>query len=393
MPSVCLYFQAHQPYRLRPLDFFSLGTHADYFDEPENRAILDRVSEKCYLPANALFQRLIEESDGAFRLAYSLSGVFLDQLERYRPDVLESFQKLVATGGVELLGETWSHSLAASHGDEAEFKAQVQAHTKLIERLFGQTPTVFRNTELIYWDDLCPRVKDLGFNGILTEGVDWFLDERTPNQVFKPSRLRAFGLLLKNYKLSDDIAFRFSNRHWPDYPLTPLKFAGWLAEQPGETINLFMDYETIGEHHWADTGIFEFWEHLPKRVLEAGLSFKTPAETLAAYKATESYLIERPISWADKERDLSAWIGNPMQQEAIARLYRMDKRVKASGNEEILATWRRLQCSDHLYYMSTKTAGDGQVHGYFRPYESAYDSYIYFMNALSDLEIQLEGLE
>lgn len=389
MPDVCIYFQAHQPNRLKPYTFFEIGNDHFYEDDKLNNEIIHKVAEKCYLPANQLMLELIKKHKGKFKISYSLSGVFIEQLEHHRQDVLDSFKKLADTGCVEFLSETYYHSLAYNYSKD-EFKRQVKLHDEKILKHFGQKPKVFRNTELIYFNDLAAYVEKLGFKGILSEGVDWYLNGRTPNALYKAPNADKIKILLKNYKLSDDIAFRFSNQNWSEYPLTAEKYAGWLADSKGSTVNLFLDYETIGEHHWADSGIFDFWAKLPEAALKQGIKFKTASETVKTHKVVDTYDVHAPISWADSERDLTAWVGNTMQTEALDKIYGLEKAVKQSKNKDLMHIWSKLQTSDHYYYMCTKFFNDGAVHDYFSPYTSPYDGYIYFMNALSDLEITLE---
>lgn len=390
MPSVCIYFQVHQPNRLKEYTFFDLGKDHFYENDGLNRDIINKVSDKCYLPANKLMLDLINKHKGKFKIAYSLTGVLIEQLENHRPDVLQSFIDLANTGCVEFLGETYYHSLAYYFSKD-EFVKQVELHEQKMQKYFNQKPQVFRNTELIYNNELAKFVEDMGYKGILAEGVDWYLLGRTPNMLYKAPNADRIKVLLKNYKLSDDIAFRFANTQWKEYPLTPSKYAGWISKFEDDVINLFMDYETIGEHHWKHTGIFEFWENLPKELLKnKRINFKTPSEVIESYQVKSIYDVHCPISWADTSRDLSAWIGNNMQHEAIQKLYSLEDDVMQSNNPDLIHVWRKLQTSDHFYYMATKQMGDGTVHSYFSPYGSPYDGYIYFMNALSDLELTCE---
>ncbi len=387
MPSVCFYFQLHQPMRLRHYTVFDNDEH--YFDEARNAAICKKVANKCYLPANRLLLKLIQQHKGQFRIAYSLTGVLLEQLERYSPEVLSTFHALAKTGCVEFLAETYYHSLSFLYSRQ-EFVEQVKKHMDLIHDLFGQTPKVFRNTELIYNNDLGLLIEAMGcFDAIITEGADHILGYRSPNFVYRPKGCRRLKMLLKNYSLSDDIAFRFSNRFWAEWPLTAGKFAQWVnaANGNGHVVNLFMDYETLGEHQWADTGIFDFMRHLPEEILKhPDNDFKTPSEVAAGYEPLGTVDVPHVISWADTERDLSAWLGNPMQSNAIHELYRLEKTIKRANDERIMADWRKLQVSDHFYYMCTKYFADGDVHKYFNPYDSPYDSYINFMNVLDHLQ-------
>jgi alpha-amylase len=388
MPDVCLYFQVHQPNRLLPYDFFRIGENANYEDEAMNREILSKVAEKCYLPANRMFKRLIEANEGRFRIALSISGTVIEQMQLYRPDVLESFQELVASGGVELLAETYYHSLAFVHSNK-EFERQVELHLQKIEEVFFVRPRVFRNTELIYNDAIAAKAEMMGFDGIIAEGVERNLVGRSPNFLYRAPDTAKIKTLLRNIPLSDDLGFRFSDAAWPEYPLTSEKFAQWITECDGDVVNLFMDYETIGEHHWDETGIYKFWESIPEAITEAGLQWVTPTEAVELYRAAREYSCELITSWADTERDLSAWMGNVMQQEAIAKVHHLENKVLSINDSVLTDAWGKMQTSDHFYWMSTKGGTDGGVHQYFTPYPSAYDAYIYFMNVLADLQIRL----
>lgn len=387
MASVCFYFQVHQPYRLRHYTIFDTDTN--YFDEYKNSQVCRKVAGKCYLPTNRLMLDLIRQHEGRFKIAYSITGVVLDQFKEYAPEVLASFQELAETGCVEFLGETYYHSLSFLFSPR-EFAAQIEAHKKTIQDLFGQTPRVFRNTELVYNNGLAEAIERIGgFEAVLAEGADHILGWRSPNFVYRPPNVKGIKLLLKNYRLSDDIAFRFSNRGWREWPLGAEKFGQWVnaVNGNGNTVNLFVDYETFGEHQWEDTGIFEFLRHLPGEILRnPDNDFKTPGEVARAYPAMDVVDVPHLVSWADTERDLSAWLGNPMQHNAIRELYNLEATIKASEDPEVLAAWRRLQTSDHFYYMCTKWFADGDVHKYFNPYDSPYDSYINFMNVLDHLQ-------
>lgn len=395
MPSVCFYFQVHQPCRLRRYSFFDVGHLHDYQDDAENRRILDRVARKCYLPANALLLELIDRHEGKFRVAFSLSGVALDQMERHRPDVLESFQRLAATGCVEFLNETDGHSLAFLFSPQ-EFRAQVLRHGERIRTLFGQSGRTFRHTELIYNNDLAATAERLGYGTILAEGTEKILGRRTPNQVYRPAGCKKLKILLRNYRLSDDVAFRFSDRSWPEYPLTAAKYSHWLHRIRREeaVINLFMDYETFGEHQWPETGIFAFLRALPGEILRhPDFRFQTPAEAAEGHEPAGEIDCPAFISWADEERDTTAWLGNAMQRDAARALYQMEPAILQRQEGGVLKTWRMLQTSDHFYYMCTKWFADGDVHRYFNPFESPYEAYINYMNILDDLSRSIKQPE
>lgn len=414
MPAVCFYFQVHQPHRLRRYSVFD--TDERYVDDAKNAEIMRKVAEKCYRPATRVLLEQVRRHAGAFRIAFSLSGTALEQMESYAPDALESFRALVATGHVELLNETYHHSLACLYSP-AEFEDQVRLHARKVHSVFGQTPTVFRNTELLYSNAIVGQIaalKDASgkgmFNAMLCEGTVRELARRSAGWVYRPPGDvrgrdgRPFALLTKNYRLSDDIAFRFSNRAWEGWPMTPQAFAKAIADQKAdEVVNLFMDFETFGEHQWSDTGIFDFLSGLPSAVLaQRGTRFLTPSEVAREHETRAVLDVPNPTSWADTERDASAWCGNAMQQNALAELFALEKPIKhlvsrAGGQAEasaraILLDWRRLTTSDHAYYMSTKWFADGDVHQYFSPYESPYDSYINFMNVLDSLRARVDRL-
>lgn len=390
MASICLYFHVHQPKRLKPYSVFDFGNGDDYFtNSPEPRldnvAILNKVAQKSYLPANRTFLELLRKYP-ELKLSFSISGVLIEQLEEYAPDVLDSFKRLVDTGRVELLAETYYHSLAFLHSD-AEFKEQIKLHMDKIRQTFGVTPQMFRNTELIYKNEIADIVSELGMKGVLTEGADHILDWRSPNFVYQAAG-RKMPLMLKNYRLSDDIAFRFSEQGWSEYPLSAEKFANWLSKVNGngEVVNLFMDYETFGEHQWAETGIFKFLQELPGELLKhPDNDFITASEGVERYQAKGELDIPFYISWADVERDLSAWYSNDMQRSALAAIFRLEDEVKQKGSEELLHVWRLLQTSDHFYYMCTKWFNDGDVHKYFSPYETPHQAFVNFMTVVGDL--------
>lgn len=390
MANVVFYFQVHQPYRIKPYSLFMIGEDSSYFltqdqQKLNNQAILKKVADKCYLPANKLWLRLLKKYP-QLKLSFSLSGVVLDQFSEFAPEVLESFKDLVKTGQVELLTETYYHSLAFLES-KTEFEKQVTKHRQKIKEVFGVTPKVLRNTELIYNNELAKLAEEMGFEVVLAEGVDRHLGWRSPNFVYRPKGTKKIKLLLKNYRLSDDIAFRFSSREWPEWPLSAEKFAGWINQTNGngEIVNLFMDYETFGEHHWQDTGIFEFLEQLPGRILADGNKFMTISEAAERHLAMDEIDMPNITSWADIERDTSAWQANPMQITALKALFELEEAIHQSEDERLINDWSRLTTSDHFYYMSTKWDSDGSVHKYFSPNESPFEAYNHFMNVLHDI--------
>lgn len=390
MPSVCLYFQVHQPLRIREYTFFDIGERHDYFNDKLNIEVLNKVADKCYLKTNETLLAALLESKGKFRIALSFSGIVLEQLQEHRPDVITSFKQLVDTGYVEILAETYYHSLASVFSLD-EFDRQIKMHQAKIQLLFGKTPTIFRNTELIYSNKIAQHVAQLGYKGILAEGSEKALQKGSPNYIYASTHTNPIKVLTKNYQLSDDVAFRFSDKGWAEYPLTAARYANRIHRfaEEADVINLFMDYETFGEHQWEETGIFEFLRQFPTKVLRhLDFDYKTPSEAVKKYEAKQEYNCPDYSSWADTERDLSAWQGNSMQQDAAKKLYEWEKAVKDSGDKQLLELWSHLQCSDHFYYMSTKGWNDGAVHSYFSPFRSPYDAYLHYMNVLSDLEMR-----
>ena len=386
MKAICFYFQVHQPNRLRRYRFFDIGENHYYYDDFANQSIMRKVAEKCYLPTNQMLLDLINEYGENFKVSFSISGTALDQFEQYAPDVLDSFKRLVDTGSVEILSETYPHSLV-SLVDEKEFRRQVKLHKDKIKALFGITPKVFRNTELIYSNEIGRMVADMGFIAQLTEGAKHTLGWKSPNYLYQNVLNPKLKLLLKNFRLSDDIAFRFSNRAWSEWPLTAEKYVSWLKAIPEEEkiINLFMDYETFGEHQWAETGIFDFMRALPRVMFaETDFRFMTPTEVVNTFEPVGGYNVPNPISWADEERDLTAWLGNDLQDDAFQKLYSLINDVKTIKNDQIQKDWLYLQTSDHFYYMCTKWFSDGDVHKYFNPYDTPYQAYMNYMNVLTD---------
>ena len=403
MADICFYFQVHQPFRLRRYSVFD--TDHFYFDNEANAAIMRKVADKCYRPTTQLLLDLVRRHQGRFKCAFSLSGTFLDQAQEWAPDVIDLFKALAEHECVEFIGETTHHSLSFLFS-RAEFDAQADAQAARIESLFGRAPVTFRNTELIYLNELAGHIAWRGrYKNVLCEGVDWLLRGRSPAYVYAPpARATPDGvaplkLLLKNHRLSDDIAFRFGNRGWPEWPMSAEKFASWvnLINGDGYLANLFMDYETFGEHQWSETGIFDFLRALPDAVFamnQGHNGFILPRDAAAGHAPIGEYDVEQPISWADSERDLSAWLGNPLQDNAVSELYALEDPVKAkhaAGDPWVLEDWRKLTTSDHVYYMCTKHWADGDVHKYFSPYDSPYDAYINFMNVLDNLRARVDA--
>ena len=390
MKTVCLYFQVHQPWRLKVYRFFNIGKDHNYLDDFTNRAIMQKVARQCYLPMNALLLKLIKENKGAFKCSFSITGSAVEQFRAYAPEVLDSFRALAETGCVEFLAETYSHSLAALSSKE-DFVEQVKLHSKMIKEEFGKKPVAFRNTELIYSDEIGAMVSELGFKTVLAEGAKHVMGWKSPDYIYTNAIDNRLRVLLRNYKLSDDIAFRFSNQGWDQYPLTADKFAQWIADENGEVINLFMDYETFGEHQKATTGIFDFMKALPKAVLKKGdVCFSTVSEAAKASQPVGVLHCPHVMSWADEERDVTAWLGNELQNEAFSKLYALKDKVKALKCADFDYVWNFMQTSDHFYYMATKWLSDGDVHSYFNPYGSSYEAFINYMNVLSDFEIEVE---
>ncbi|MCK9163257.1 MAG: glycoside hydrolase family 57 protein [Bacteroidales bacterium] len=391
MKSICFYFQVHQPFRLKPYRFFDIGRNHSYFDDIQNAWICRRVADKCYIPTNKLMLDLIKENNGAFRISYSISGTALDQFEKFTPDVIDSFRTLAETGCVEFMAETYTHSLASLKSKQ-EFIDQVKIHSRKIESLFGVKPKVFRNTELIYSDEIGDMVADMGYTAQITEGAKHILGWRNSNHAYSHPERKNLKLLLKNFQLSDDIAFRFSQHTWPGFPLTADKYVDWLNEiENPECINLFMDYETFGEHQWKETGIFEFLKHLPSRVFShSNFSFNTPSELVQNLNPVGEMHVPTPISWADEERDLTAWLGNDLQDDAFNQIYEFEDKIRKIDDLNFWIDWRYLQTSDHFYYMCTKWFSDGDVHKYFNHYDSPYEAYMNYANVLSDLRIRLD---
>ncbi len=392
MRSICLYFQVHQPFRLRTFRFFDIGSDHNYYDDFQNRYIIRRIAEKCYLPTNKILLGLIRELKGAFKVSFSISGTALDQFEMYAPEVLNSFKELASTGHVEFLAETYGHSLSSLKNKE-EFFRQVDLHRRKIKELFGQEPKAFRNTELVYSDEIGEMVYEMGFKVMLAEGAKHILGWKSPNYLYYNSFNPKLKVLLRNFRLSDDIAFRFSHKSWSEWPLTTDKFVSWLNEfeEKQPIVNIFVDYETFGEHQWEETGIFEFLKELPSKVLEkTNFGFGTPTSIAESFQPVAPIHVPYPASWADEERDLTAWLGNELQDEAFNSLYNLTARIRKCNDPQIQNDWLYLQSSDHFYYMCTKWFSDGEVHKYFNPYPTPYEAFINYMNVLSDFIIRVE---
>lgn len=395
MPAICLYLHTHQPRRLKKFSVFDIGSHNDYFDHHNNRYILERVAKKSYLPTNRMLLDLMRRSKGRFKVSMSITGILLEQLEGEFPEVLKSFKDLVDTGCCELISETYYHSLASVRSPE-EFRRQAQKQNEMMKRIFNYEPKFFRNTELVYNNEIAGEVSKMGFLGMLAEGWDEILQWRSPNFLYK-AKGSPLRLLVRNYRLSDDIGFRFSNRGWKEWPLTSEKYTEWVnllnIDRNCQTLNLFMDYETFGEHQWEETGIFKFFEAFCWRALENSLnSFTTPTRLAKDLEPAGELDFHRLVSWADTERDLSAWLGNKMQQAALDKIYSLEQEIMATDDAGLIDEWRKLQTSDHFYYMCTKWFSDGDVHKYFNPYESPYESFIAFMNVYSDLKIKTDKI-
>jgi alpha-amylase len=394
MKSVCLNFQIHQPFRYRKYRFFDIGNDAYYYDDFANETFMRKVADQSYLPANKIILEQILRHKGKFKVTYSLSGTVIDQFKLYAPEVIDSFAQLAATGCVEFLSETYANSLV-SMTDGTLFASQVKAHDDMIEELFGQRPKVFRNTELIYSDELGDQVQKMGFEAMITEGAKHVLGWKSPNYLYCNGLNPRLKVLMRNFRFSDDLSFRFANRAWNEYPLTAEKYAGWMASLPEEEeiVTVFINYETFGQLQPKSSGIFDFLKNLPGAILKTGkLKFSTPSEAVAELQPVSAVHVLYPISWADEERDLSAWLGNELQKEAFDKLYQLKERIENCKDATLLKDWDYLQTIDHFYYMCTKFFSDGEVHKYFNPYSTPYEAFINYMNILSDFKIRLNAL-
>ena len=391
MKAICFYFQIHQPFRLKRYRFFDIGNDHYYYDDFANDDIITRIARRSYIPAAESLLRMIEESKGKFRCAISITGTALEQFEQYVPEMIDLLKKLADTGKVEFLAETYAHSLS-SLIDVDEFINEVKVHDDKIEELFGVKPKVFRNTELIYCDDLAPVIHSMGYKGCITEGAKHILGWKSPDYVYSAASCPKLKLLLKNSKLSDDISFRFSNTEWDAYPLTADKYIDWIANTPADEqiVNLFMNLETFGEMQPRETGIFQFLEALPRFAAERGIDFWTPSEAISKLKAVDTLSVMHPISWADEARDTSAWLGNKLQEEAYGKLYSVGERVRMCDDRRLKQDWYYLQASDHFYYMSTKHLADGAIHSHFSPYDTPFQAFTNYMNVLADFIVRVE---
>lgn len=387
MKTICLYFQIHQPYRLKRYRFFNIGSDHYYYDDFSNEDYAQRIAAMSYIPANMLMLEMIKESKGKFKVAFSISGIALDQLETYAPEVIDGFKELADTGCVEFLAEPHCHSLASLSEDPREFQIQVEKHSNRIYELFGQRPKVFLNTEMIYSDDIGNIVASMGYTGMLTEGAKRMLGWKSPNYVYQSVENPKLKLLLRNNRFSEDVALRFSNYSWSEYPLTADKYMRWIAETPEseQVINLFMNYEVLGNFQKRSTGIFEFMKALPRMAAENNISFSLPTEIIKVVKPVDKISSTDPMSWAGEEKDISSWLGNPMQEEAFKKLYDISERIRMSESRRLVQDWEYMQSSDHFYYMGTK----GTIP--FSPYQSPYDAFSNYMNILSDLYDRLDA--
>jgi len=387
--NVCFYFEVHQPFRLNRFSVFNIGEEIEpfnaYFNHELNRTIFERAVRKCYLPTTELFLELSDDFGKDFKVSFSITGTFMEYCDLFAPQVLENFKELFRKGNADLIGETYFHSLCSLFEDLTEFREQVRMHINALMDRFGYRPKVFRNTEAIYDNRIAKEVEKLGFKGIITEGTEKVLAWRSPNYIYK-AKDADIKVLMRNYRLSDDIAFRFSARDWVGFPLTADKFARWISGCEGEIVNIFMDFETFGEHQWPETGIFDFLRHLPGELLNLDNKLLTVSEVVERFEPVGEVDVPFAISWADSERDVSTWLGNDMQITCFNELKGLEKRIKEKGDEKLLRIWRLLQTSDHLYYLSTKGFADGDVHKYFNPYSTPYEGFINYMNIIQDLK-------
>ncbi len=397
MVSICMYFQVHQPFRLNNYTVFDIGNNSQYYDAKRNEEICKKIAKKCYLPTNKILLEIIKQTNFKLKIAFSISGVALEQFALYTPEVIKTFKELAASGCVEFLSETYYHSFVFLHSKE-EFLEQIKLHQKIIKKHFNQEPKVFRNTELIFNNDLARFIALAGYKGILAEGTDTLLEGKSANVLYEIADNNSITanqqlkILSKNNKLSDDIAFRFSNKHWEEWPLTAEKYAHWINSSQGDTINLFMDYETFGEHQWEDSGIFDFLRAFPEEILKnKNNHFLFPSEIIQKYNPKGTINKDHFISWNDIEQDLSPWLGNKMQQTAFEELDLLGIMIKKTNDSQLIEDWRKLQSSDHLYYMCTEWTAEREVHKYFNPYGSPYDAFIIVMNIMKDMRLRVQN--
>lgn len=394
MKSICLFFQIHQPFRHRRYRFFDIGNDHYYYDDYSNETIMRKIADTSYLPTNKLLLELANKLDGKFKVSFSITGVALEQFRLYAPEVIESFQKLAKTGCVEFLSETYSHSLVALK-DYSILKEQARMHDELILGLFGQKPRVFRNAEMIYSDEIGEQVAKMGYSAMLTEGAKHVLGWKSPNFLYVNASNPRLKVLMRNFKLSDDISFRFSNSNWSEYPLTADKYMNWLEklDENEEVVNLFLSYETFGQRQSKESGVFDFLFAFSEKVVKnRKLKFATPIEVVETLQPVSVVSVPHPISWSDEERDLTAWLGNGMQKEAFDKLYALNQQMAKCADKELIKDWNYLQTSDHFYYMSTKHSSDGEVHQSLNPFASPYEAFINYMNVLSDFKMRLNAL-
>src|SRR3989344_1811487 len=396
MKYICLYLHVHQPFRIRNYNIFDIGNYSNYFENDaagiySNREVFYKIAKKSYYPLNRILLNLLKNNPH-FKVNFSITGTILEQMLKFDTNVLSSFKDLVKTKKVEILSETYYHSLASLYAKQ-EFIRQVNMHAKAIKDVFGLTTRFFRNTELIFSNYISQIVEDMGFDGMITEGTEKILHWRSPNYLYKTNTKKGINLMLKNYKLSDDMAFRFGEKTWVEYPLNAEKYLYWLDNTPGEVINLFMDYETFGEHQWEDTGIFNFFEDFINRALGRGYKFINFKDINKLLKPCDRIDCPFIVSWADIERDTSAWTENPMQQDVLHKIYDLEEELLSSCEDSLIKDWRYLQISDHFYYMCTKWFNDGDVHAYFSPYKSPYEAYNNYNNVLIDLKQRFSAVK
>ena len=405
MTDIVFVFEVHQPHRLKRSLFWEGKVFRRqakeelfnyYFDNEVDREIFKRAARKCYYPSNQIILENIDKHKNSrkqVKFSFSLSGVFLEQCEMFDKDLLESFRQLASSGCAEFLNQTYYHSISSLYPEKEEFIAQAKLHRQTVKDLLGYTPTIFENTELLYNNTIAKNVEDMGYNGIYTEGVEKILGEKSPNFIYTPKGSKKIKVLLRNYKLTDDVGFRFSARWWPEWPLTAPKYANWLATTKGEVINIFPDYETFGEHHWPETGIHSFLQHLPDELLKYDhLQMATPSEVVKKHSSADELDVpesQGTVSWADIQRDQTGWLGNVMQWAYYVTLRRLEPLIKESDDPELLRLWRDFQISDHLYYMFTAGGGPGDVHSYFSPYESPMDAFVAAQTLLNDFEARV----